>query len=88
MPGVVPVLFVKVPPAPPSDHIAAVAAPPNEPPKVVVVPPWQIGARPEPTFTVGAVVTVIFLLALVVPHEPPDVVKVKVTGELEDTEAV
>ena len=35
-------LLANVPPAPPSDHTAAVAPPLNEPPKAAVVAPWQI----------------------------------------------
>ena len=38
-PGLFPELFVKLPPAPPSDHIAAVAPPPKDPPNAAVVPP-------------------------------------------------
>ena len=86
--GVLPPLLVKVPPAAPSLHIAEVAPPPNEPPKDAVVPPWHIAATAEPTFTVGLGLTVKLLLAEVVPHAPPEVVKVKVTGEVEDADAV
>lgn len=39
VPGVDPKLFVKEPPAPPSDQTADVAPPPNEPPKAAEVPP-------------------------------------------------
>jgi hypothetical protein len=79
VPGVDPPLFVKIPPAPPSLHTADVAPPPNEPPKATVVPPWHIAAKAEPTLTVGLGLTVNVLLAEVVPHKPPDVVRVKVT---------
>ena len=81
-------LFVNEPPAPPSLHIAAVAPPPNEPPNAAVVPPWHIAATAEPAFTVGLGFTVKLLLADVVPHEPPDVVRVNVTGEVDDADAV
>ena len=64
------------------------APPPNEPPNKAVVPPWQIAATAEPTFTVGFGFTVKLLLADVLPHEPPEVVNVKVTGEADDAEAV
>ena len=86
--GVLPVLFVNVPPAPPSLHIADVAPPPNEPPKATVVPLWQIAATAEPAFTVGLRFTVNDLLAEVVPHEPPELVRVNVTGDVEEAEAV
>jgi hypothetical protein len=80
--------LVKVPPAPPSLHTAEVALPPNEPPRVVVVPPWQIATSPEPALAVGFAVTVSDLLAEVVPHEPPEVVSVRVTGEVDEADAV
>ena len=48
-----PVLFAKVPPAPPSLHTALVAPPPNDPPKVAVVLPGQMAAVAEPALTVG-----------------------------------
>ena len=83
-----PPLFVNVPPAPPSDHTADVAPPPNEPPNAADVPPWHIAATAPPTFTIGLGFTTICLFAEVVPHEPPAVVKVKVTGEVEATAAV
>ena len=83
-----PVLFANVPPAPPSLHTAPVAPPPNEPPSAAVVAPWHIPVTAEPAFTVGFGFTVKLLLAEVVPHTPPDVVSVKVTGEVEDTDAV
>jgi hypothetical protein len=51
--GVDPSLFAKVPPAPPSSHIADVAPPPNDPPRATVVPLWQIAAMPAPALTVG-----------------------------------
>ena len=85
---VVPVLFAKVPPAPPSDHTADVAPPPNDPPNAVVVPPWQIAVTAPPTFTVGAGFTVTVLNADVVPHDPPDVVKVNVTDTGANADAV
>lgn len=81
VPGVVPVLFVKLPPAPPSDHTADVAPPLYEPPKAAVVPPWHIAATPGPALTTGLGLTVTVLLADVVPQLPPAVVRVKVTVE-------
>ena len=86
--GVAPPLLVNVPPAPPSDQTAEVAPPPKEPPKATVVPPWQIAAVALPVLTVGFGLTVIVLLALVMPHEPPDVVKVKVTEATDEADAV
>jgi hypothetical protein len=86
--GVDPPLLVNEPPAPPSDHTAAVAPPPNEPPNAAVVPPWQMAETPLPAFTVGFGFTVNDLFADVVPHDPPLVVSVSVTGELDDAEAV
>ena len=86
--GVLPELLVNVPPAAPSDQTAAVAPPPNEPPKAVVVPPWQIAVSAPPTFTVGFGLTVNCLLADVIPHEPPLVVRVNVTGVKEEEVAV
>ena len=86
--GVLPLLFANVPPAPPSDHTAEVAPPPNEPPKAADVPPWQINATADPAFTVGFGFTTIVFVAEVVPHEPPEVVRVKVTGEVDDADAV
>ena len=77
--GVAPPLFVNEPPAPPSVHTADVAPPPNDPPKAAVVPPWQIAAITPPTLTVGFGLTVSTLLAVVVPHNPPAVVRVNVT---------
>ena len=88
MPGVAPLLFVNVPPAPPSDHTAEVAPPPNEPPNAAVVPPWHIAGVIAPELTVGFGFTVIVLLALVVPQKPPDVVKVKVTVVTDEADAV
>ena len=76
-----PLLLAKVPPAPPSDHVAELAPPPNEPPNAAVVPPWQIAVNADPALTVGLTFTVRVLLAEVVPHEPPDVVSVNVTVE-------
>ena len=86
--GVVPELLVKVPPAAPSDHMADVAPPPNEPLRAAVVPPWQIAVVAAPAFTVGLGLTVSDLPAEVVPHEPPLVVSVRVTGVDEDDDAV
>ena len=86
--GVLPLLLVNVPPAPPSLHTALVAPPPNEPPKAAVVPPWQIAATAEPAFTVGIGFTVRYLLADVVPQEPPVVVNVNVTGLVDVADAV
>ena len=83
-----PPLLVKLPPAPPSDHTAEVAPPPNEPPNAAEVPPWQIAATAEPAFAVGFGFMVIDLVALVVPHEPPDVVSVNVTEAGADDDAV
>ena len=88
VPGVLPVLLVKVPPAPPSLHTAEVALPLNEPPSAGVDPPWQIAATAEPAFTVGLGFTVRFLLADVVPQEPPVVVNVNVTGLVDVADAV
>jgi hypothetical protein len=88
VPGVLPLLLANVPPAPPSLHTAPVAPPPNEPPNAAVVPPWHIAATAEPAFTVGLAFTTNELVAEVVPHEPPDVVSVKVTGLVEDADAV
>ncbi len=68
-----------MPPAPPSDHIAAVAPPPKEPPKTPVVPLWHIAAIAPPTFTVGVALIATVLSSEVVPHEPPLVVRVNVT---------
>ena len=67
--GVLPVLFAKVPPAPPSDHTADVAPPPNDPPNAKVVPPWQIDVTAPPTLTVGSGFTVVAMLLLVT--DPP-----------------
>ena len=86
--GVLPLLLVNVPPAAPSDHTADVAPPPNEPPSAAVVPPWQIAVTAPPAFTVGFAFTVSDLFAEVVPHEPPLVSSVKVTGLDEDDDAV
>jgi hypothetical protein len=80
--GVRPPLFVKLPPAAPSDHIADVALPPNDPPSAAEVPPWQMAAIAPPALTVGLRFTVIVLFAEVVPHEPPLVVRVKVAVPL------
>ena len=88
VPGVLPLLLAKTPPAPPSLHTAAVAPPPNEPPRAAVVPFWHIAATAEPAFTVGFGFTTNGLVAEVTPQEPPEVVKVKVTGEVDDADAV
>ena len=79
---------MNVPPAAPSDHTADVALPPNEPPSAAVVPPWQIAVVALPTFAVGFAFTVSDLPADVELQDPPPVVSVKVTGELEDDDAV
>jgi hypothetical protein len=76
--GVLPELFEKLPPAPPSDQTADVAPPPKAPPKAVVIPPWQIALIVPPTFIVGLGLTVKFLVANTVPQDPPAVVSVKV----------
>jgi hypothetical protein len=86
--GVAPPLFVNEPPAPPSDHTADVAPPPNDPPRANVVPPWQIAATAPPALTVGLGLTVIFFVAKTVPHEPPAVVSLNVTGVPEPAAAV
>ena len=86
--GVLPVLFVKLPPAPPSVHTADVAPPPNDPPNAPEVLPWQMAVTATPAFTVGAGFTVIVLLANIVPHEPPAVVSVNVTDAGAVAEAV
>ena len=83
-----PLLLVKVPPAPPSLQIAEVAPPPNEPPNNAVVPPWQMAATAEPAFTVGLGFTTKLLFADVVLQEPPDVVNVSVTGLVDVADAV
>jgi hypothetical protein len=82
------VLFAKVPPAPPSDHTAAVAPPPNEPPSAAVVPPWQTAVSAEPALAVGFGFTVKVLLEVAVPHEPPLVVSVRVILVPADEDAV
>ena len=69
---------LKVPPAG-VDQVPPVAPPPTEPPSPAVVPLWQIAAITGPALTVGFGFTVIVLLADVVPHSPPDVVRVRVT---------
>jgi hypothetical protein len=65
VPGVVPELLVKDPPAPPSDQTAAVAPPPNDPPNAAVVPLWHTAATAEPALAVGLGFTVIVILLLV-----------------------
>ena len=47
-----------------------------------------MGPTAPPTFTVGFGLTVIFLVANVVPHDPPAVVSVNVTGVPEAADAV
>ena len=51
--GVPPALFVKLPAAPPSVQMAAVAPPANDPPRAPVFVPWHIGPTAPPAFTVG-----------------------------------
>lgn len=68
--------FVHVP-APPL-HVPPVAPPPTEPPIAAEVPPWHIAANAPPAFAVGFAFTVIVLVVVAVPHEPPFVVSVKV----------
>ena len=80
-------MLVKDPPAPPSDHTAAVAPPPNEPPNAAVVAFWQIAVIAPPAFTVGLGLTVKDLVVEVVEHRPPLVVSVSVTGVPEVTDA-
>ena len=86
VPGVLPPLLVKEPPAPPSSHTADVAPPPNDPPNAVVVALWHIAGVAPPALAVGFGFTVNDLLAPAVPHEPLLAVNVRVTGvaELED----
>ena len=79
---------VNDPPAPPSDHMADVAPPPNDPPNAAVVAPWQIAAIAPPAFTIGLGLTVKDLFAEVVEHEPPLVVRVKITDAGAVREAV
>jgi len=78
VPGVDPPLFEKVPPAPPSSQIPEVAPPPTDPPRAPVVPPWQTAVNAPPEFAVGGTFTVTDLVPLVVPHEPPLVVRVRI----------
>jgi hypothetical protein len=52
-----------------------------------VVPPWQIAATAD-VLAVGLGFTVNALLAVVVPHEPPLVVSVKVTLDADDADDV
>ena len=68
--------FVHVP-APPL-QVPPVAPPPTEPPICAEVPPWHIADKALPAFAVGLGFTVIVLVAVIVLHEPPLVVKVKV----------
>ena len=86
--GVLPVLFVNDPPAPPSSHTAAVADPPNDPPRVAVVPPWQIALNVLPALTVAPGFTVNDLFAVGAPHAPPLARSVSVTGETNNEDAV
>jgi hypothetical protein len=78
---------LKVPPAVVL-HAPPVAPPPTEPPNEAEVPPWHIAVIALPTFTVGLGLTTIGLLALTVPHDPPEVVNVSVTGVPELAAAV
>ena len=57
VPGVLPVLFAKVPLG--ADHTADVAPPPKVPPKATDTPPWQMAAIADPAPTVGFGLTVI-----------------------------
>jgi hypothetical protein len=84
---VLPLLLAKLPPVGLALQTAAVAPPPNEPPNAAVVPLWQIAATAV-VLAVGFGFTVSVLLAVVVPHEPPLVVRVKVTLDAEDADAV
>jgi hypothetical protein len=80
-------LGLKVPPAEVL-HVPPVAPPPTEPPNAAEVPPWHIAVIGLPTFTVGLRLTVISLLALTIPHEPPELVSVSVTDVPELAAAV
>jgi hypothetical protein len=71
VPGVLPVLLVKVPPAPPSLHTAEVALPLNEPPSAGVDPPWQIAVNAEPTPTTGDCTVMLVADVLTVPQPEP-----------------
>ena len=78
--------FVHVP-APPL-HVPPVAPPLVLPPMAADVPPWQIAVNALPALAVGLAFTVIDFVAVVVPHEPPLVVKVKVMLPLSEAPAV
>ena len=84
--GVDPVLLLNVPLG--ADQTAEVAPPPNVPPSAADVPPWQIAAIAAPAPVVGVGLTVIVLLVVVVPHEPPEVVNVNVIVAAEFAAAV
>jgi hypothetical protein len=88
VPGVDPELFVNDPVLGLALHTALVAPPPNEPPNAAVAPPWHIALSAPPALTVGFGFTTKDLLAEVVPHDPPVVVKVNVTGLDDDDDAV
>jgi hypothetical protein len=88
VPGVLPELLVKLPPAVPSVQIAEVAPPPKEPPKAPVVPPWQIAGIVAPAFTVGLGFTVKVLVALALPQDPPEVVSVNMMDAIAEADAV
>ena len=55
---------------------------------VPVFPPWQRTSVSETELITGFGFTTRVLLAEVIPHEPPAVVNVKVTGVEEDVDAV
>src|SRR6185312_5414507 len=78
--------FVHVP-APPL-QVPPVAPPDTEPPICADVPPWQIAVNAPPAFAVGFGFTVMVLVAVVVPHDPPLVVNVKVIAPDSDAPAV
>ena len=60
------------------DQVPPVALPPTLPFKGAEVLPWQIAAIAAPALAVGLGFTTIVLLAVVVPQEPPAVVRVNV----------
>ena len=78
--------FVQIP-APPL-HVPPVAPPPTEPPIAADVAPWQMADNRLPAVAVGKGFTVIVLVAVVVPQEPPLVVNVKVIVPDSDAPAV
>lgn len=65
---------------PPSvhDHIPVVALPPTVPPRAADVPFLHISARADPALAVASARTFTVLLAVVVPHDPPLVVSIRV----------